>query len=132
MAKMVRSSVRDLERKMKTKLSEADVLNRLDSDSTSDALSAKAGRILKEEVDKKLPTDSVVDDLLTEDSASPLSAQQGVELKRLIENMTNELISKGSISIEVKKTFVLETENLSSDELNGRTIVINESSQIII
>lgn len=129
---LVRRSTKELSTRIKTKLSESDIHDTLDSSSKKDALSANMGKILNEKIGEKISKEEVVDDLNTEDSVAPLSANQGVVLKDMIENALKKLVSEGSISIKVEKTFKIDASSLSDDESNGRTIIINESSQIKI
>ncbi|BAV94697.1 hypothetical protein JBKA6_0684 [Ichthyobacterium seriolicida] len=57
-----------------------EVIDNLDSNSTTKALSANQGSVLKAEIDKKLDKRDIIDDLNTENDKKALSASQGKKI----------------------------------------------------
>lgn len=93
------------------------VVNVLNSTSTTDALSAAQGKALQ---DNKVNTSAIINDLTTGGTAVPLSAQQGVALKALIDGIT-------SITVENSLTSTSTTNALSAakgKDLNDRLALI--------
>jgi hypothetical protein len=70
------------------------------------ALSANA---TKTALSAKVDTSSIVNDLTTGGTTVPLSAQQGVELKQLIDGMANGLSYKGAFDASVETSFPSDT-----------------------
>ena len=131
--KLTRSSISKINKELEEVLTQDDVVHNIEDDaSSSKVLSQKAGKELVEKIEKKVDIDNIVDDLETEDNKLPLSAQQGVELKRMIEDTVRKLIQQGSISIKIEKTFTVKSDDLITNEDGQIQIVINESSQIKI
>ena len=131
--KLTRSSVNKINKELEEVLTQDDIVHTIEDNALpSKVLSQKAGKELVEKIEKKVDIDNIVDDLETEDNQLPLSAQQGVELKRMIEDTVRKLIQQGSISIKVEKTFTVKSDDLITNEDGQIQIVINESSQIKI
>jgi len=100
--KLTRSSVNKINKELEEVLTQDDIVHTIEDNALpSKVLSQKAGKELVEKIEKKVDIDNIVDDLETEDNKLPLSAQQGVELKRMIEDTVRKLIQQGSISIKI-------------------------------
>jgi len=131
--KLTRSSISKINKELEEVLTQDDIVHTIEDNALpSKVLSQKAGKELVEKIEKKVDIDNIVDDLETEDNQLPLSAQQGVELKRMIEDTVRKLIQQGSISIKVEKTFTVKSDDLITNEDGQIQIIINESSQIKI
>lgn len=89
------------------------VVDNLNSDSSTDALSAKQGKVL----DGKIPV--VVDNLTSDSSTSALSAKQGNQLKVAIDEVEQKCKVKKELLEITDLTFIYNNGYYTSDESTG-------------
>lgn len=95
-------------------------------------LKKRSVAIVEEEVRKRLSESDIEDHLDSHSKVDALSANQGRILKDMIESALGNLIKNGEISIKVEKTFRIDPQDLTQDELEGLKVVFEESSIIYI
>ena len=75
------------------KVSKTDIVDNLTTDDATKVLSARQGKILKDEIDKKINTSDIIDSLISSDTDKPLSAKQGKTLKDEVSMKQATLVS---------------------------------------
>lgn len=85
---------------------------------------------VEDEVKKRLSESDVEDHLDSTSHNDALSANQGRVLKDMIEKALSSLVKNGEISIKVEKTFRIDPQDLTQEEMAGLKVVFQESSTI--
>lgn len=121
--------------------SKVTVIDNLTSNSTTAALSARAGSQLQNEKLSKteanttyIPKSSIVDNLGTSDSNKVLSAKQGLALRTLIENAKDtvgvyklpNVLDEGTLATNEEINKVLGTFTTFNEEVNKPSVIVGK------